>query len=229
MLYKSAMTTAASGSVGGMTASRNKGGQYMRARTVPTNPNTPFQQVVREAMGMLASAWQTLTQPQRDSWNAYALNVTMANALGDQIQLSGLNWFIRTNTVAQQQGLALLTDAPTVFNLGSTPQLLVTSTLVVSTPLPAGLVLNFEIADGQAADLLNLYISRPQNQTIEFFRGPYRFFTGDAVAGNLTTFAIAPTDLPFPVAAAQKLFVRATVLKEDGRLSANAQIALIAT
>ncbi|KKM06452.1 hypothetical protein LCGC14_1743870, partial [marine sediment metagenome] len=47
MLFKSGLITQGSGSIGGLTASHNRGGMYFRARTIPTNPATSFQTVVR--------------------------------------------------------------------------------------------------------------------------------------------------------------------------------------
>ncbi len=55
------------------------------AATIPTNPNTTFQQVVRNAVSQLTSLWSdVLTQTQRDQWQVYADNVPLTKRHGEQ-------------------------------------------------------------------------------------------------------------------------------------------------
>ena len=69
MKFKSALVTQASGSVGGMTFSRNRYGMYTRAKGLPVNPNSEFQQAVRQIFSGLSSAWNgVLTSGQRSGW-----------------------------------------------------------------------------------------------------------------------------------------------------------------
>ncbi|HSR54544.1 MAG TPA: hypothetical protein VLV83_27270, partial [Acidobacteriota bacterium] len=106
MLFKSAMVTQVSGSVGGMTGSHNAGGYYFRSRVIPVNPNTSFQQSIRGVMGQLTSRWiSTLTAAQRQGWEDYAQQVTLTNPLGDQRNVSGLNQYIRSNLSRRQPSL----------------------------------------------------------------------------------------------------------------------------
>lgn len=217
MLYKSAMTTQASGSVGGMVASRNRGGNYMRARAIPTNPNTMLQAAVREGFGMLSNMWAVLTEPQRAGWNSYADNVMVPNVLGDQIKLSGFNQFIRSNTPRQQAGLSIAPNAPTTFNIGETPQL--TGLVVQAGGVTPDLTLEFVATPGNE---LLVYLSRPLQATINFYRGPYRFAVAQSGTGG--DVVIDEADYPFPYAIGNKVRARATITYGDGRLSAEAQI-----
>ena len=90
MKIKSAIITQASGSVGGFTAAHNQGGLYLRARSIPVNPQTPAQNLVRSFFGGLATRWrQTLTEQQREFWTIYGTTVEYTNPLGDLIRLSG--------------------------------------------------------------------------------------------------------------------------------------------
>jgi hypothetical protein len=64
-----------------------------------------------------------------------------------------------------------------------------------------------------------VYASRPQNASIDFFKGPYRF--AGVIAGDL---AVPPTSpaaiaLPFATVAGQKVFLKLSVSRADGRLS----------
>lgn len=66
-----------SGSIGATVHSHNRFGQYIRARSVPVNPNTARQVIARNAARSIMIAWQnTLTQDQRDAWNVYAANLS---------------------------------------------------------------------------------------------------------------------------------------------------------
>ncbi len=121
MLFRGLMVGAASGKLGSVVASHNKGGQYLRARVTPTGAvPTPYQSAVRNALSSLAAAWSSDLDPdQRSGWETYALNVTGTNRLGDSIQLSGINWYIACNTPRLQAGLDRVDDAPTTYDRGS--------------------------------------------------------------------------------------------------------------
>lgn len=220
MLVKSALVTDASGSVGGLTWSRNRGGQYVRARVVPTNPNTSFQAAVRGFVSQLASLWvNTLTVAQRAAWDAYAINVSTQNRLGDDITVTGLNMYVRTNVPALQALFARQDDAPTIFDLGdyTIPAIVASETLqqvaVVFTDTD-------DWVDEDDAGML-VYVSRPKNPSVNFFKGPYRF--AGSIDGDSVTPPTSPANIavPFPVVAGQKLFTRAQVLRADGRLSSD--------
>lgn len=218
MLFKSAIVTVASGSLGGLTASHNKGGMYLRARTIPTNPSTAGQVIVRAALGTLASDWlNVLTQEQRDAWDVYAFNTPLTGPLGDPRTVSGLDMYIRSNVSRIQAGLATVDDGPVTFTLGTfTPTTLVT--VLDSTQL---LLLTIEPLDAwalQSGSGLMVYVSRPQNVTINYFKGPYQF------AGLIEGDATPPTSpqgipVPFVITAGQKLFYRIRSTELDGRLS----------
>lgn len=125
MLFRGIVVGAASGKFGALVASHNKGGQYLRARIVPSGRiPTAQQSQVRNAVASLSAQWgSTLDDSQRAGWGEYALNVPSTNALGDSIQLSGQNWFIACNTPLIQADIAPILDAPTIFDRG-TPTIL---------------------------------------------------------------------------------------------------------
>lgn len=104
MLVKGLFTNV-SGSIGGVTGSRNKGGQYLRGRTTPTNPNSTAQQLVRSAFSDATSAWSALLAVNRGAWNDYAALQSWTNALGDPIQLSGQQAYIGAYSASMSAGL----------------------------------------------------------------------------------------------------------------------------
>lgn len=218
MKIKSALVTQISGSIGGMTGSRNGGGMYFRARSIPTNPNTAFQQTVRESFGALSNAWGLLTPTQRDDWNVYAQNVPLPDRLGDQRLVSGMNHYMRSNAPRLSAGLAIVSDAPTDFNIGPTPL------------ISAGTIGNDGSIDGEAlpqspgiAGTILLYVSRPQSPTINYFRGPYQFVTAIDFASPGTASVALTSESPFSQTIGQRVYIRVQTSLDDGRLSADAQ------
>lgn len=218
MLFKSGLITQGSGSIGGMTIAHNAGGQYIRARTIPTNPNTPRQQAVRNSMAILSTRWvEVLTQVQRDAWAVYAANVTKTNPLGDQINVSGLNMYVRGNVPRIQGGLPLADNAPTIFDIGT-----FTDPAFTIDTASDELDLTFTPTDDWANEddsAMEVFASQVQNGTINYFKGPYVFIgqvLGDGTTPPTSPAAIA---LPGPTVAGQRTFFRVNVTRVDGRLS----------
>lgn len=219
MLIKSALITQASGSVGGLTASRNRGGAYFRARSIPVNPDTPQQQAVRNAMSTLVGAWSnTLTFAQREGWRAYAESTPVTNALGDEITLSGINMFTGANVPRLQAGLAQVNDRPGPNNFGTAPTITLASASAASQNVSVGFDAPEDWVDQDGAGLL-VSFSRPVNAGVSFFKGPYRLAA--VVLGNATTAPTSPVTASFPFAMSEGsvLHAQARISLSDGRLS----------
>ncbi len=86
------------GKVGGHVLSKNRAGAYVRTKVTPSNPQTSFQQAVRQRLGSLSSAWGGLTEPQRLSWNAVVDSWSTTDIFGDTVNPSGKNLFVKINT-----------------------------------------------------------------------------------------------------------------------------------
>ena len=114
MIFKSHVFASASGSVAGLTYSRNRGGQYTRARAIPTNPDTIFQQNARAALAANSQDWAGLTDVQRQAWREWAKQNPITNALGDSITLSGHQAFVGINARLDSALQPTLTDPPIV-------------------------------------------------------------------------------------------------------------------
>lgn len=217
MKIKSALLTQASGSIGGMTGSRNRGGMYLRARAIPTNPNTFPQQVARNIFGFVSGLWAGLSDAQREAWSLYGQNVPTTDALGEQITLSGQQWFVGANSLRVRAGVAPVTAAPTSFTRADlTP---VSLTAADDTPQ---ISFTFDNTDEWATEVgggLAVQIGRPQGAGIAFFRGPWLF--ADTVDG-----AVVPPTSPATIASpwalteGQKVWIRLTAFTADGRYSA---------
>lgn len=228
MKFKSSVYTQASGSIGGITYSRNAGGMYTRARAVPTNPNTPAQQDVKAKLSNLAQVWSNVLTPvQRSGWEAYAAAVPVLDSLGEERPISGNAMFVRCNMARLVAGLNYISIPPTTMTMaGLTPPTIISAT-------GSSGVLSIGITNSDAwANTVNgqlfVFVSQPQSQGVNFFKGPFRY------AGRVPGAATPPTSpqaitSPFPFVAGNKIFARFVASNADGRLSADlirAQIAI---
>jgi hypothetical protein len=224
MLFKSPIFSQASGSLAGITFSHNRGGQYTRQRSTPTNPNSTGQQTIRSALSQAVAAWKnSLTAANRESWDTYAVNTVFVNKLGDNVFLTGQQQWIRTSVVAYQIGqdpVTLYASAPTTYDLGDT------GTLTLSDALDSN-VFSFTIGNspawaGDTGGNLIAFAGIDVSPTRQFYKAPFRFV--DAVPGEATPITQAVFDYSdaYPsrvLTVGNKLFVRSIVLQSDGRLS----------
>ena len=212
-----------SGSSGGTTWSRNRFGAYKRNRSVPVNPNSSGQVAVRNALRQLTILWQTtLTQLQRDAWKTYADNVVWKNHLGQDILLTALNHYLRSNLERVRSSLTRVDDAPTTFNLGEAEQALVGSASEATQTYSIAYDDTAAWASEDDAHQL-FYAGLPQNPGINFFGGPWRLLgvvDGDSVTPPTSPYAPAAV---FPFAQNQRLWIRTRIARADGRLSEFAQ------
>lgn len=215
-----------SGSTGGTTYSRNRFGAYTRSRSVPVNPNTARQVAARNAVTSLTIAWNnTLTQAQRDAWNVYGANVSWLNRLGQTVNLTGLNHYIRSNAISVALNKPRIDAAPTIFNLAAA-ELSLSATASEATQQYTIAYDDTQTWANEAGAFQFFYAGLPQNGGIGFFGGPYRFVN---LADGATP-AVSPGIFaaPFPFAAGNRLWVRSRILRADGRLSEFAEVNFLA-
>lgn len=208
-----------SGSIAGTVFSRNRYGAYARNRSIPVNPNTPKQQKVRAAVALLASQWyNSLSAANRELWTIYADNVAVKNRLGDDINLTGFNMYVRTNTPLINADLAEVDAGPTTFTLAEQDP---TASAAISEATQ-NISLTFDTGlpwvDEDDAYML-VYASPPQNDSINFYAGPYNL--ADTIDGDSASAPTSPATIavPFAVVEDQKVFLQARIVRADGRLS----------
>ncbi len=207
------------GAIGGQVHSKNRSGNYIRARTTPVNPQSQRQNNIRAAIQFLAPRWSSvLTALQRAAWEVYANEITRTNALGAQIKLTGFNDYIRSNSVLIQSGLPVVDDAPTDLILPpGDPQM-------VGTVDEANQQISVAFDDtldwvGQDTGHMIVSMSHPKAAGVNFVGGPFR--VAGKIDGDSTTPPTSPTllEAPFPVAEGQVIVVAARIAEEDGGLS----------
>jgi hypothetical protein len=217
--FLSHLVTQVSGSVAGTTYASNQGGLYMRARSTPTNPNSPGQQAVRTNFKSLMNRWtNVLTAAQRAAWQTYNKNVPMMNKLGQMKPIGDNSNYLRSNAPRVQNGLATVDSGPSTFDLGSFTQPTFALTHGAST-----ISATFTVGDSwnTAGGAMFLYASRPQNASINFFKGPFR------LVGVISGVATSPQTftLPFVTGATSTVtFIKTSVSQPDGRLSTDSVV-----
>lgn len=201
----------------------------MRTRKIPVNPSSAAQVLARNRVSALTNYWLNgLTAAERQSWETYAANVPVTNRIGQQIYLTGLNWYLGNNALRDQVGTPItwLADAPTIFNLASYDIgecLASVATQNVTVPYTAGS--DWEADDGA----LMGWFTRPQNPTINFNNLPYRyagFVPGDTAIPPVSPGIFAA---PFAFVIGQALFLRFNCINPDGRIGAVQKYRVIAT
>lgn len=102
---------AASGSIGGTTASRNRYGAYMRTRAIPIAVYSARAVLAKSALTDASQAWKNLTDNQRAAWRAWAAENPITNTLGQKQELAGNAAYVKLNSRLIQIGAAQI-DAP---------------------------------------------------------------------------------------------------------------------
>jgi hypothetical protein len=219
MKYTSPIIGEGSGSMGGTTYSHNRYGQYMRNRRVPVNPNTALQDAVRTVFADLAQRWNsTLLTAQRSAWNNYAANVAVKDKLGQDIYLTGLNHYLRSNCALIQGGLTRVDDGPVIFTLPDTDPAFVVTASEETQLLSIAFNEDLDWCDEDGAAML-VSSGIPVNPTVNFFGGPFRF--ADAIEGDSVAPPTTPQTMtsPWQIAVDQRVYSRARIVLADGRLS----------
>ena len=163
-----------SGSAAGVTASRNRFGQYERTRAIPVNPASAAQGTVRNRLSVNSAAWRALTANQRAGWAGLGLMMTRSDALGQTYTLQGNQAYASVNNIRSACSLAATADAPGV----STPVGLATATI---TSTGGTLSIAYTATPLSAAHYLMIFAS-PQRSAGRSFEGDFRLIATTAAA-----------------------------------------------
>ncbi len=201
---------AASGSIGGTVYSHNRGGMYTRNRAIPITSTTSFALNAKQRLATASQNWQSLTDVQRFSWDNWALQNPVTDALGFPRHLSGHQAFVGLNSRRAANGDAQLTAPPIV----PAPDGLLT--LVVDGDIGLGDVdITFTATPLGANDHLYIQAAVTNSQGITNVNNLLRLLAFSAAA------ATSPLDIQTIVEArlgtlivAQKLFVRVSVYND---------------
>jgi len=219
MKYKGIMFGDGRGTLGGAVYSRNRYGPYIRTWCKPVNPSSSRQQTVRGLFQALAEIWNgTLTDAERTAWNLFGNSVAIPDALGGSIHLTGFSHFLRSNIPILQVGGTRVDDGPTTFVLPEADP----TFAAAATEDDQKLGVTFDALLGWANEeggYLAVSMSQPRAASRNYIGSPFRY--AGVVEGDAVTPPTSPAelDVPFAVAADQKIEVFARILRADGRVS----------
>lgn len=91
------MMTDASGKLGGQVFAKNRGGNYVRTKVTPSNPQSVAQMAVRGIFASISSRWSALSEAQRATFNNFVSSYAKTDIFGDLRNPSGKSLFQRLN------------------------------------------------------------------------------------------------------------------------------------
>lgn len=163
-----------SGSVNAVTYSRNRYGQYVRARAIPVNPNSAAQGTMRARFGDNSQAWRALTAAQRAGWASLGESITRTDGLGQVYTLTGQQAYIYVNNNNLDAGNAVVADAPALLS----PAGLITATVTTT----GGTLSAAYTATPLAAGARLFVYASPQRSVGRNYEGDYRLIFQSAAA-----------------------------------------------
>ena len=198
-----------SGRIGANVFARNAAGGYIRNGTIPVNPNTPRQAVVKAGLSQANFDWQNvLTPEQRADWKAYGLASPTLNRQGQSILVPGREWYIGRAAFAIANGLTTPSDAPT--QNGSAPLV--------------GWDYSTNGTDIEAANptlpttewfFMQFQVSGAQNLTVNSFKGPW-----ESTVSVLFSAPEPHVIIPAPLAlSGRRYFIASKVADNFGRIA----------
>lgn len=185
-LIRSSTISSISGSIGGTTYARNRGGAYARNRTVPINPNSTSQTRARSSLGARSGQWSSvLTAGQRASWAAFAETQSVLNRLGESITLTGQQAYVRANTLLALAGETLVTVPPPITPPEITIDGGIEASYDVSTP---GVTLQL---NGAVSGVMLCFCGPAQAAGASSLKVPFRYFGKFEMDGDDEVTALA--------------------------------------
>ena len=165
----------------GSVASKNRYGSYLRNKVTPVNPQTTYQQAVRQMLGSLSSQYRGLTPAQRQSWINGSQNFPFTDIFGDVRHLSGQTLYVKLNTNLINAGESPIESAPLPVGI---PEFAATG---LTAEVTAGVITELSVATSAdtvpAGFVLAVYATPPLSPSIDFVKNRIRYI------GNVTAAA----------------------------------------
>jgi hypothetical protein len=203
----------ASGSVGGLTYARNRAGAYMRQRSKPVVPVSARREAINAILSDLITEWQTgLSTTQRNAWNAVGSNTSLPNKLGDGYTPTGLNLWIRSNSLLELSVQSQITVPPTQ---PTAPQFAPT---LVHTPATGIVLTDVGLFDSALLGKILFFKSAALRQSINYHKGPWASYSYQTIAimANPPVTLMASAALQIN----SRYFIKFQTILESGAVSA---------
>jgi hypothetical protein len=146
---------------------QNKGGNYVRTKTTPTNPQTTAQSAVRSIFADISTSWSGLTDVQRETFNSVVPAYAKTNVFGDLKIPSGKALYQRLN---QNLGITNQSAISSAVN----PLPIATATLNSVIGIVAGPVLQVNLAGTCTGSKVIIYATPPMSAGTKFVKNKLR-------------------------------------------------------
>lgn len=178
LIKYSALVTDMRGKLNGSVAAKNRGGQYLRNKTTPVNPQSIAQQKARATFGGVSSLFRQLKDEDVNAWNAAAQNFPYTNIFGDVVYLNGLQLFTKLNTNLTIAEASNITMPPSPMGAGS----VVLGDVVIDISEEEA-VLDIDSGVGDFSVMFVLEATAPQSGNTRFYKNHFRTIAvGNSVA-----------------------------------------------
>ncbi|MFQ5937316.1 MAG: hypothetical protein ACE5LB_13010 [Acidiferrobacterales bacterium] len=215
-----------SGSVGGLTASRNASGNYFRAKVAQAVPSSERQRTSQEAMRNIGPDWAALGGSSKALWMSYAAAISFTPPIGDPYNITGQQMYVRSKLAVKYANEIFPATPFSVPDDPPSPPVLPTfstdPTILDATASTQIIRITFASGDAWVSEdgaFTHVRISRPQGLGVTAFTTP--FTNLGYIQGNSTS----PPSSPFafsslaPFQAGQRLFAEFRLYRADGGLS----------
>lgn len=170
---KSTLMSVIRGSVAGITFTANTFCSIIaRARTIPTNTNTQYQQQIRACFTQAKAIWPTLTRAIRGAWDNWAATVTLMGPTGPYT-VPGRQWYMGIRALVYYLTLRGISFGTASHAAPTTHGLIAMGIWTVSAPATGiGYTIEFSPI---TTELLTYYATRSQAFTDDrnFYSGPW--------------------------------------------------------
>jgi hypothetical protein len=217
------MMTDASGKLGGQVFAKNRGGNYVRTKGIPTNPQSVFQTAIRAIFATVSSGWSALTAAQIASWNGAVTAFARTDVFGDLRNPSGKALYQRLNTNLLAAGGSALTVCPQPIAVPS-PDVLTAAGDVSDTQL------SLDINNALPGAFLQISATPPQSNGTSFVKNDFRVVKTifSPIAGEQDVWAEYTARFGAPVAG-DNIFLGARVITATGQASPLQTIKVVVT
>lgn len=170
----------------GSVMSKNRAGSYIRNKVTPVNPQTAFQQAVRQRLGALSTGWSGLTEAQRQTWIAATPNFPYTDIFGDKKELDGKSLFIKLNSNLANVGSAQINVAPAPVGI---PVFGITSAIATLGAGVDSFDLTFTSQTVPAGFAVAVYATPPVKAGVSFVKNKFRYLGTTTVTAGAADIA----------------------------------------
>ena len=152
----------------GSVLSKNRYGSYVRNKVTPVNPQTAYQQEVRQRLGSLSQSWRELTVAQRNGWSERAKESPFTDIFGDTKTLDGKAFYIKLNSNLLSIGEQPINVAPQMVEMPSF------NIIGASASQAGGVTITTDIQAPPAGFELKVFATPALPAQINFVKNRYR-------------------------------------------------------